>query len=288
MKLTRVLTVSLLLFSICSVAVPMDISGGKSVVVIGIGQNASGGSAPEFGFNQIPSVVNIDPSRYSSPGKTNFTQPRTPENQTDLRASKTISPFTFVSISTVNGTGDFSDWRSLGGFAGVKAKQISNGRKGSLNSDNRLLLSNEDTNTPLSNKSIAIVSRDVVEFSGLSYRDNENYNNDMDRIRNSFEVVKISKESTYFGKLSYFHSPKDDIESDIWSLYNKSTTYNIVAKYVGASSFNSKMGSGNDSDISEEYRGTFTLARSISNNEIKNQTRLNESYIPCHWSSVKS
>jgi hypothetical protein len=287
MKIIGVLAISLVVFSICCFTCAKEISGGPHVVVIGNGQNSSSGSAPELNPVTTPSSVYNDPSRYSSPGNVNYTIPTTDnqENQTILNTSTSISPFLFASISTVNGTGNFSFWRSLGEFYGVKSKQRSNGENGTLDSDNRLILANEVeiSSTPRSNKSIIAVSRDVVKFSGMSYRDSENYNNDLDRIATAFDVTGISKESFYFGRLSYFHSPEDYKEFDNWTSYNKSFIYNLGVVYIGTSSFDSKIGSENGSEISEQYRGTFALNRRLSNKETfgLNQT-MNESCIPCN------
>lgn len=287
MKIVGVLAFSLLIFSICCLACAKEISGGPHVVVIGIGQNSSGGPAPELDLVRTPSGVYNDPSRYSSPGKYNYTKPTSDnQTQTDMGTSMAISPFLFASIGTVNGTGNFSVWRSLGELDGVMAKQKSNGENGALDSDNRLLLSNEvelRSTLSRSNKSTVVISRDVVKFSGMSYRDTENFNSGSDRIANAFDVAGISKESNYFSKLSYSYSPEDYKEFYNQSLYNNSFIYNLGAVYNGTSSFNSKIGSGNRSEIFEEYRGTFALNRRLSNKETLdlNQT-INESCIHCN------
>lgn len=280
MKTSGVLAILLALFSICSIAYAADISGGKSVVVIGTGRDGSDGQAPELDLSGTrPTVGTFDPSELKS-WKTNFTIPPIPSDGQGNLSDGQVQQFLFVSISTVTGAGDFSAWRSLGDLAGVKLKQTSSGRGGNLESDNRVLLTNEGLITsPESNKSIVAISRDAVRFSGVTYRDNEYYKNDADRISNSFDVSGISKESLFVGQLDY--TVYDD-----QTIFNRSISYDHETEYIGSSSFNSKIGSGNGSYISEDYLGAFSLTRRMYNNELFNETKLTENWMS--WDDLYS
>jgi len=266
MRIAWALIITSALLLACCIAPAKEISGGKEVVIIGMGQDRSGERAPEWDSFRSPSPrFYIDAS---SPAKVNETIPPFPPTPDDKAgiATGAIHPFLFVSISTVTGTGDFSAWRSLGEVEEVGLKQTSSGRRGNLESDNRLLLTNEVRITPESNKSIIVISRDEVRFSGSAYREIENYKNNFDRIKNSFDAYSISKESMYLGRLSY-------IDSEEYTTLNRSLSYDQAAAYVGRSELQSRMGSGNGSCISEVYQGAFTLTRRISNSELMNQTK---------------
>lgn len=267
----------LLLFLVIKSACIIEITGGPNIT-IEIGNVSSDGAPPTYDISYPSPTKAVDPSQYRSPELE--VPPIPPDDNNNLSSIRPtrIVPFFFEMGGSANGSGGFSQWRSINDIGGLSAKQSSSTTSGDIiDISNRLVLvSDKKKTSSFSFEGATLLSRDYVKYSGNDYRGKECYSNNDDFIRNSFRSNRILKESTYDGRML-----NQNVTAEA-QLYNQSMIYRLEAGYVGTSSlFFSTFGAGNYSEISEDYTGSIVLSRKLAHQISSNRTEPAESWLSC-------
>lgn len=270
------------------------ISHASNVEVIGGGSD-EGGTIPTINPRQVSLPSPRDPSQYDHPKVPILPNPSDSSNKSgsnylNVTSSPTIQ---FRMTSNVKGSSigspargaGFSQWRYMQDGDGLlKAKQTSSALYGNLDETRQIVFLNDKQESSTENISTALIlSQDQIRFFGASYRDNVNYLNEGDLVRNSFESGNISKNSTYLG---WFEDYNMNDENETGHL-RTSTLYNINSINVGISNLDLISRSENGSTeifTSEQYTGEIALRINFRNNLNMTFIREKDNWLPCGYS----
>lgn len=283
MKLIPLILLGMLVLIMPSIGAK-EITGGTDVRVIGIGQDTSGGTPPIFDTSYRYPRGYIDPSKFRSPSTSKIPPfPPEPSNDT-LLGSTEENVLTFQMVSSANGTGSYTGWKSVNNLAGLASKQTTSTMKGDAQLWSALVFVNsKQISSSSSDREAVLVSRDVVQFNGKRFLGSEKFFNDGDSVSNYFNTNRTLRESIFFGSIDFRSSENaEDITENESRVYNKTSQYNLGAGYNGAFRFKSLFNNETTgSMIEEDYTGNMALTMKLNNQVNINLTWQEGDWIPC-------
>jgi len=263
----RWIPVLLVLIYIAGTVIGESITGGQTIVITGGGSKGNGAvpTGPIGRPNSLPPV--FDPRNLNIP-EVNIppTPPQpNPSNNNSIAfisGSTSSSPLVFEMTSEVKGTGSFSQLSKL--IRGnLIAGQAAKADYGDLNQSSKTELASDQSSSDTSASQEAVVSlKGGVAFNGNSYSERNSFANGPDIVHDSFEAGSINKSSTYFSW--YYNNLGTDNSDNPYSQLNRSTIYDIGARFVGSSRFNAKL---NNSVLANDYIGYMALYRRLESQE---------------------
>lgn len=270
-----------MVFVLIGCCVGLDIIGGSS-----IDESDNGILVRLDSSNPIPMDLSSpasryrDPSQYNSPPFKPKPKPPTPPNNDTSGEIIELDSKTYglTLTSNVKGAGSHTRWISIGEVSGIKAKDVSSAKNGSLDLVNILIFSNILTD---SNTTTGILASRSLTFLGNSYREREDYSNGNGSIRDNVESGAIRKNTTYYASFNNLTTNQEEIAEEEWRLLQRRSAYTLDTRFAGSYTFDAQIPGKNASGISEFYVGRMAIKNTITSLENCSYRSSEAEYLPC-------
>jgi|GEM_PF-3029893 len=272
-------TLLILLLSVISTCENVTIIGGENVIADNT-TTIGNSHAPAYRIDGRSHTITEyrDPSKYKAPEvpivvpSSNNTSK---ENLNPGYVTTEVSSVVFTHTGLANGTGTYSEWRSMKDIEGAKVKQSSYTNGGELYEEREDIFVSDYSDAGSVRE---LYTRNYLSFQGGTYNERECYRPDEGLIYNTFRVGEIVKESRYLNLVTHIlpdkYNPYVSLETK-----NSSAEYRINTRFLGHSILKTRF--TNNTEISEEYVGLFNIDRTISSFNRSRNLSLQDTWLPC-------